>query len=289
MGRKSKEFLIFLGPSFIIMGALLIYPQLYCLKNSFYYYYLPSPPAKFIGLNNYIMLFQDRVFLRALVFTGCITAMSVALEFLSGFSIALLFDRITKGKSVLLKFIMLPMMVPPVVVGLIMKWMFLKDWGMVNYFLSILGISGPAWLTQFPLSLIAITWAEAWQWTPFTILVLYAGLQNLPREPMEAAAIDGASSWQKFRYVTFPSLMPLVTFVIIIRSMDVFRLFDKVFVMTGGGPGIQTQTITLYNYKLTFDNFQIGRGSAMAVLTALILAVGIGLHVHLTFKREGLY
>src|SRR5262249_26242309 len=156
----------------------------------------------------------------------------------------------------------------------------------VNYFLSLVGVRGPGWTGDPAWALWSIVLADAWQNTPFVILVVYAGLQSIPEEPLEAAMVDGASRSQTLAHVIYPFLRPLVLFVLIIRSMDAFRIFDQVFVMTGGGPGTTTQTITFYNYVMAFRMLRMGRASALGVITLLILSVVIGLWIYLLYRRE---
>lgn len=286
MKAYKQDFLIFLAPSLVIMGILLFYPLFYCFKMSFYEFHLLYPPPRFVGLKHFIDLFHDEIFLHALGVTAYITGITVCLEFLVGFATALFLNAGIKGRDFFLRLVLLPMMLPPVVVGLVMRWMFLRDWGMVNYFLSLVGIQGPAWLTDRPFNLLSIVFGESWQWTAFTILVLFSGLQSLPREPIEAARIDGASFLNILWSIIIPLLKPLIIFVLLIRCMDAFRIFDKVFVMTGGGPGISSETVTAYNYRLTFGLFRIGQGSALAVLTFLILSIGIGAFIYVQYRRE---
>jgi multiple sugar transport system permease protein len=178
------------------------------------------------------------------------------------------------------------MTITPAVAGLLMRWMFESNWGLVNYFLSLVGVQGPGWTGDPVWALWAIILADVWQYTPFVILVLYAGLQSIPEEPLEAAMVDGASRTQALVHVIFPFLRPLVLFVLIIRSMDAFRIFDQVFVMTGGGPGTTTQTITFYNYVMAFRMLRMGRASALGVVTLLILSVVIGFWIYLLYRRE---
>jgi len=182
--------------------------------------------------------------------------------------------------------VLLPMAITPAVAGLLMRWMFESNWGLVNYFLGLVGVRGPGWTGDPAWALWSIIFADVWQNTPFVILVVYAGLQSVPVEPLEAAMVDGASRAQTLTHVVFPFLRPLVLFVLIIRSMDAFRIFDQVFVMTGGGPGTTTQTITFYNYVMAFRQLRMGRASALGVITLLILSLVIGAWIYLLYRRE---
>jgi multiple sugar transport system permease protein len=284
--QQRRDRLIFLIPSMTVLAVILFYPLLYSIGLSFYNYYLPVPRRTFVGLNNFTQILSDSAFWDALGVTLRFTAAAVSVEFVLGVAIALLLDsRIPCRKTVNLV-VLLPMTITPAVAGLLMRWMFESNWGVVNYFLSLAGLPGPGWTGDPRWALWSIILADVWQNTPFVILVIYAGLQSMPVEPVEAAMVDGASRGQTLRHVILPILRPLVLFVLIIRSMDAFRIFDQVFVMTGGGPGTTTQTITFYNYVMAFRMLQMGRASALGLITLLILSAVIGCWIYLLYRRE---
>jgi len=278
--------LIFLVPSMTVLAVILFYPLLYSVGLSFYNYYLPVPRTSFVGLDNFRFILGDDAFWGALGVTARFTGAAVALELVVGIAVALLLDARIPCRRFVITVVLLPMTITPAVAGLLMRWMFESNWGLVNYFLSLVGVRGPGWTGDPVWALWAIVLADAWQNTPFVILVIYAGLQSIPEEPLEAAMVDGASRVQTLAYVIFPFLRPLVLFVLIIRSMDAFRVFDQVFVMTGGGPGTATQTITFYNYVMAFRMLRMGRASALGVITLLILSVVIGFWISLLYRRE---
>jgi len=278
--------LIFLVPSMTVLAVILFYPLLYSVGLSFYNYYLPVPRTSFVGLDNFRFILGDDAFWDALGVTARFTGAAVALELVVGIAVALLLDTSIPCRRFVITVVLLPMTITPAVAGLLMRWMFESNWGLVNYFLSLVGVRGPGWTGDPSWALWAIVLADAWQNTPFVILVIYAGLQSIPEEPLEAAMVDGASRVQTLAYVIFPFLRPLVLFVLIIRSMDAFRVFDQVFVMTGGGPGTATQTITFYNYVMAFRMLRMGRASALGVITLLILSVVIGFWISLLYRRE---
>jgi multiple sugar transport system permease protein len=284
--QQRRDRLIFLLPSVTVLTVILFYPLLYSLGLSFYHYYLPVPRKTFAGLDNFAYILGDDVFWSALGVTARFTGAAVAIELLLGSAIALLLDSRIPCRRFVSTVVLLPMTITPAVAGLLMRWMFESNWGLVNYFLSLVGVAGPGWTGDPFWALWSIILADVWQNTPFVVLVLYAGLQSIPVEPLEAAMVDGASRRQTLTHVIFPFLRPLVLFVLIIRSMDAFRVFDQVFVMTGGGPGTTTQTITFYNYVMAFRMLRMGRASALGVVTLLILSVVIGLWIYLLYRRE---
>jgi len=269
-----------------VLAVLLVYPLAYSLGLSFYNYYLPVPRTTFVGLDNFRFILGDDAFWEALGVTARFTGAAVAIEVVLGIAVALLLDARIPCRRFVNTVVLLPMAITPAVAGLLMRWMFESNWGLVNYFLGLVGVRGPGWTGDPHWALWSIIFADVWQNTPFVILVVYAGLQSVPVEPLEAAMVDGASRTRTLAHVVFPFLRPLVLFVLIIRSMDAFRIFDQVFVMTGGGPGTTTQTITFYNYVMAFRQLRMGRASALGVITLLILSLVIGAWIYLLYRRE---
>ena len=284
--QQRRDRLIFLLPSMTVLAVILFYPLLYSVGLSFYNYYLPVPRKTFAGLDNFRYIWGDDAFWDALGVTARFTGAAVGIELVLGAAVALLLDSRIPCRRFVSTVVLLPMTITPAVAGLLMRWMFESNWGLVNYFLSLVGVQGPGWTGDPAWALWSIIFADVWQNTPFVILVMYAGLQSVPEEPLEAAMVDGATRMQTLAHVIFPFLRPLVLFVLIIRSMDAFRIFDQVFVMTGGGPGTTTQTITFYNYVMAFRMLRMGRASALGVVTLLILSVVIGFWIYLLYRRE---
>ena len=284
--QQRRDRLIFLVPSMTVLTVLLVYPLAYSLGLSFYNYYLPVSRTTFVGFDNFRFILGDDAFWEALGVTARFTGAAVAIEVVLGIAVALLLDARIPCRRFVNTVVLLPMAITPAVAGLLMRWMFESNWGLVNYFLGLVGVRGPGWTGDPAWALWSIIFADVWQNTPFVILVIYAGLQSVPVEPLEAAMVDGASRAQTLAHVVFPFLRPLVLFVLIIRSMDAFRIFDQVFVMTGGGPGTTTQTITFYNYVMAFRQLRMGRASALGVITLLILSLVIGAWIYLLYRRE---
>ena len=284
--QQRRDRLIFLVPSMTVLTVILFYPLAYSVGLSFYNYYLPVPRTTFVGLDNFRFILADETFWEALGVTARFTSAAVAIELVLGAAVALLLDARIPCRRLVITAILLPMAITPAVAGLLMRWMFESNWGLVNYVLSLVGVRGPGWTGDPVWALWSVVLADVWQNTPFVVIVLYAGLQSIPLDPLEAAMVDGASRAQTLTHVIFPFLRPLVLFVLIIRSMDAFRIFDQVFVMTGGGPGTTTQTITFYNYVMAFRMLRMGRASALGVITLLILSAVIGVWIYLLYRRE---
>ena len=175
--------------------------------------------------------------------------------------------------------LLVPLMVAPVIAAIMVRWIFNDQFGIVNVVLEAIGLEGQPWLVQRWSAFGIIVLTDIWLWTPWFTLLLLAGLQSLPKEPFEAAAIDGTTTWRVFRFLTLPMLRPVIVVCVVIRAIDAFRTFDIVWTLTGGGPGRSTELFSLYAYVHAFLNLDFGRGSAAAIIGGLIiLVVGIGLY-----------
>jgi multiple sugar transport system permease protein len=222
----------------------------------------------FTGVTNFTDLVTDRLFWKTLGVTATILVAAVPAQLLLGLGIAMIMHRGVFGRRIIAPVLLLPAVVAPTVVAIIWKVMLAGTWGFLTYQVidrfdliargSVFGLPTPA--------IIAIFMIEIWQWTPFVALALFAGLQGLPLAPYRAAAVDGASRWQVFRYLTLPMLFPLLAVLLLLRTLDTFRIFDTIFILTGGGPGEATQVVSLYLYKSVFQFWELGRAAAGAVL-----------------------
>lgn len=271
---------LFLAPSVVTLLAISVFPLLYSLSLTLNSWNLASQAGwKWVGLRNFKAIFTiDPFFLSSLKTTGFFVFGTVAVEFLLGLGMALLISRSFKGQSVVRTLVLMPMMLTPVVVGIIWRFMYNPELGMVNYLFGLLKLPQRVWLGENATALPAIMVAEIWEWTPFVALVLMAGLHAIPREPYEAVAIDGGSAWQAFRYVTLPLLRPTILVVLLIRVMDSFKAFDVVFTTTRGGPGISTELLSLYTYRNGFKFFQMGYAAALSyIMLILVTLVSQGL------------
>jgi multiple sugar transport system permease protein len=198
---------------------------------------------------------------------------SVLGALVTGLALALLLNRPFPGQKVVQTILLVPLMVAPVVAAIMIRWIFNDQFGIANVVLEALGFEGQPWLVQRWSAFSIIVLTDIWLWTPWFTLLLLAGLQSLPKEPFEAAAIDGTSTWRVFRYLTLPMLRPVIVVCVVIRAIDAFRTFDIVWTLTGGGPGRSTELFSLYAYVLAFLNLDLGRGSAAAIVGGLIILV----------------
>lgn len=284
MDRKSK-YLLFALPSFILIFTVMLFPVGYAIIYSFTDFRL-GKSAKFIGLENYISIFQDSEFLSALGFTLILTLVAVLSQFVIGMILALLLDNIHHFKKSISIMIYIPYFITAAAMGVIFRWMFMSNWGIIDQICRMIGISTPGWLDSPFWSRVVIILGEVFQNTPFSVIILYAGLQSMPLDQIEAAKIDGANNWQLFTKIKLPNLRQLIIIIFMMRTMDAFRLFDRVNVTTGGGPGISTETLAIYNYTTTFTKLRVGRGCAIGVITLIILAVIINVIMKVLRVKE---
>jgi multiple sugar transport system permease protein len=278
---------LFLVPSAAVLGAVMLYPLGYAIYLSLFNYDLGSGSRDFIGFGNYAALLADDRFWHTLNRTVAIVSAAVGLEFCLGLLVAYGLYRLTFAVRTLNLLLFLPSIVTPVVAALFLRWIFMGRWGLLSATLIGLGIFPPDFLGNPDWARVTVVLADSWQFTPFMILVLYAGLNTVDQSQIEAAQIDGAGVWTLLFRIMLPAIRPLIVFVLAIRLMDAFRFFDTIYVLTSGGPGTATETITLYTYALAFRLLQIGKASALGVLTLLFVAILTGLMIRIVYRREG--
>ena len=277
---------LFMLPSVAVMLLVLFYPFASAVYYSFFDYYLGGGETHFVGLANYIGLLSEQRFWGDLLTTLIIVVASVSLQLVVGFAMALALYALSSGVRLISLLNFLPHVVTPVVAGIFLKWMFVGRWGLLDATLISLNIYPPDWLGDPVWAKVSLILADTWKFMPFLMLVLYAGLQSMDTSLLEAGQIDGASPWQRLRYIILPTMKPLIVFVVAIRLMDAFRFFDLVYVLTNGGPGTATETITLYTSQLAFRMLEIGRASALGVITLAIVA-GMIVAMILVSQRRG--
>ena len=269
--RKYERALpyLLLAPTLAVLVALSIYPLFYSIRVALQ---MRSGVNAYWSLGNFTRLISDRFFLDALGHTFIYAAASLTLEFLIGLGLALLLNRELRGRSFFRAALIIPMMLPPVVVGVIWRLMLNPDFGAINGTLKSLGIKTESltWTASPKLAFVSIIAVDVWQWTPFMFLVLLAGLQAIPQEPYEAALVDGAGAWQTFRDITLPLLKPAILIALLLRTMDLLRVFDQIFILTEGGPGFATETISLYIYRAAFRFGDFGYAAAMSFVLLIL-------------------
>jgi len=227
---------------------------------------------KFVGFKNYLYLSSEPIFHQVLLNTLYLVCVAVLIELVLGFIVALLLNRPFRGKALVFWFILLPMIVAPVVVGLAFRVLYDPTLGLINYILGLIGIAGPEWLTTASFAMPSIILIDVWQWTPFMVLLLMAGLQYIPKSIIEAAQVDGASKLGVFRYITLPQMKNIIVVAVIFRAMDCFNnTFAPIFMTTRGGPGRATEILPIYAYRVGFVFTKFGRAAAISLMLFFII------------------
>lgn len=273
--RDSSVRLLLIAPAVFIILLIGLYPLVKLGLTSFQDISMFGADTSFQGLKQYERLFDDRRLWESLLHTVVFTVIALPIELVLGYLLALLFLEKLPMKQVLVAVILLPTIISPIVAGSTWRLMFDQRFGPVNQIIS--WFAGRdielLWTIESYLVWPAILIAEVWQWTPFMFLLLYAALSNVDREQLEAAQIDGASWWMTFRRIILPAIMPVMFIAMLIRALDLFRIFDVIWTMTSGGPGTFTETISIYAYRTAFREFETSYSSAIAFLVIFFLTV----------------
>ena len=264
---------LFIAPAALVMILALFYPIGYMIWGSFRDWD-PSQnisETEFVGLANYARLLTDAAFHESFWVTMIFAFTVVSAEMVIGVGLALLLDRELRGMSVLRTLFILPMMIAPVVVGLVWRYMFHATYGTFNRFLEAVGLPTVDWLGQNPLLSVII--ADIWQWTPFIFILSLAALQSLPRSALEAARIDGATAWQQVWFIKLPLMMPVLVVTLLLRLIDAFKVLEVILVMTGGGPGLSTEILALRIARTAREFRELGEAAAMSNYLLMLLMV----------------
>ncbi len=269
---------MFIAPAALVMILALFYPIAYMVWGSFRDWD-PSQSlseTEFVGLANYIKLLGDAAFHESFRVTLVFAFTVVSVEMVLGVGLALLLDRNIRGMSVLRTLFILPMMIAPVVVGLVWRYMFHATYGTFNRFLESIGLPRVDWLGQNPLLSVII--ADTWQWTPFIFILSLAALQSLPRSALEAARIDGATAWQQIWFIKLPLMMPVLIVTMLLRLIDAFKVLEVILVLTGGGPGLSTEILALRIARTAREFRELGEAAAMSnYLLMLLMLLTLGM------------
>lgn len=268
--RLAPNYWPFVIPALVVISAVIVFPWVFTLWMSVHRWTLGQEQS-FIGFDNYIRLASDIRFWESLWHTLIYTVLSVVAPLFLGTLAALVFDAQFPLRGFLRGVFVMPMMATPVAIALVWTMMFHPQLGVLNYLLSLIGIGPLEWIYNQSTVIPSLVLVETWQWTPLVMLIVLGGLAAVPREPYESAEIDGANAWQKFRYLTMPMIAPFLMIAVIIRSIDAVKSFDIIYAMTQGGPGTASETINIYLYNTAFAYYDIGYGSAMAVVFFIII------------------
>ena len=271
MYRKKRQRVayLFLIPAMVLFLLFVAYPVLNTLKTSLYSLRIQtlSQGGKFVGFQNFIKLTQDKTMLTSLVFTVGFTVVSVILETVLGMACALIMNRTFKGQGFVRAMILIPWCIPTIVSGLMWSYMFSESFGVINQALKAIGLSPVMWVTGVKGAVSSMIIADVWKTSPYMSLLLLSGLKTVPGDIYEAASIDGAGKIQQFFFITLPVIKPVVLVSVMFRTIQSFRIYDLVKVLTDGGPNNVTQSLTMYTMKQYFTFGDLGYGAALAVLT----------------------
>jgi multiple sugar transport system permease protein len=269
---------LFVSPALAILLLMVVYPFLSLLYYSTLRFSAlrPAQGSSYIGLTNYTRLLSDPALWERFIFTGQFVLATVCVQFVVGIAVAYAFQRDFRGRDALFTVAMLPMMLCPIIVGFLWRYMFNSEWGVVNYLVTLVGLPKIDWLGVPTNALWAVVIADAWMWTPFVILLATAAFRGIPKDINEAAEIDGASPAFRFFRITLPISMPILLIAFLLRLIDAFKQSDLFLAMTGGGPGSDTETAAFRLGKVAFSHFFTGQASAFAIVL-LVIVTGLSM------------
>ena len=273
--QRRGEALLLVGPAVLYLIAFSVYPLVTSLIRSFESYDPRTTSWTWIGLANYRQLFSDPEFWHTLEHTFVFTFGAVAIQVVLGTALALFFNQKLRGATLVRGILILPMLLTPIVVGLMWRALLNPNWGMLNWIATELGFHNVQWLSDPHTALRTLILVDCWQWTPFVFVIVYARLQALDQEVFEAGSVDGATWFQRTRYLTLPMLMPAIVFAAVFRGIDAFRTFDLVYGLTNGGPVQATTTLSFESFQNGFEFLHYGYASAVAYVMVIVAAIGV--------------
>lgn len=268
--RGARGAILTQGPSVLVLGLVVLFPLAYSIKLSFQSYspIIPNHDGQWVGLENYRRILDDGDFHHSLVVTAVFVVVAVTLETVLGVVVGVLIDRLRRMRRVVTSTLLLPMILTPLIVGLMFNFALNAQFGYLTFVLDQVHLVGGGGVLNSSIgALVALILIDVWEWFPFVALMVVAGLQTIPKEPLEAASIDGASTFQVYWHITLPMLRPILGIAILFRATEAIREFDKVFVLTGGGPGSATAVNDLYQYRVSFLNWDLSYGAALGLVT----------------------
>ena len=275
MTRVRYNGLLWFLPAILLVAGILLYPAMRAVLLSFSHYGLSTGfETRFAGLDNFRRLLLDLRLRNSFAVTGFFVVASVALEFLLGLGLALAASSMVRGQNLVRTLLLIPWTLPTAIAGVLWAWILNDQFGILNYLLSATGlINSPiAWLAQPGPALTSVIAVDVWKTVPFVFLILLAGIQSIPSELYEAIAVDGGGVWAAFRYVTWPHLLPFVFIALIFRIIQASAIFDLVYVLTGGGPGGATETVSVYAYQTTMRYLDFSYGATITIALVTVLA-----------------
>jgi multiple sugar transport system permease protein len=279
MGKRlsSGRFItvLFLAPASLFLLVTGVIPILYALGLSFFRYKinLPNIPITFRGHDNYIRMFGDRIFVQSVINTVVFALFSVVLEMFLGVIVAMMFSGDSRFERIFRSFLTIPMIMAPVAAGTMWRMLLDSSTGVINFFVSLTGFPKIPWLAQPFTAFVSVTLVNAWQLIPWVAIIVVSGLKGVPTDMVHAALIDGASPFRVFTKIVFPEIRNLLLVVLLMRFIDAFKVFDTIYVMTNGGPGIATEMLPNFIYQQALNYFDAGYSSAIAIMFIIVMTL----------------
>lgn len=285
---QRRATLILLTPALGFLAALSIWPFAYLVYASFTSYQLAIPvPVEWVGLGNFAKVLYNPRFWHSLGITAVFALVAVPLQIMLGLGLAMLINRLARGREIYAALFLIPMMLAPIVVGFSWNLFLNPIYGPLNALLRGLGFSPPAWASSPDWALPTVVLVDIWQWTPFVMVVLLAGLRAIPGRIFEAARVDGSNRWQTFVHILLPMMAPYITVAFVLRFIDSFKVFDVLYILTKGGPGTSTQNLAYYTYDMGFGRFDFGLAGALSIIQLILLIVGTTLILRVARRGGG--
>jgi len=282
---------LFLLPTVIFLMVTAFIPILYSIGLSMFNLKInmPDKEPEFIFLENYARMFTDRLFIRSTINTIVFAVISVFLELAIGIIVAMMMSGETKRERTMRSLLMVPMIMAPVAAGTMWRMMLDSSTGVINYLGTLVGLPKIGWLGHPILAFVAVIMVNVWQVVPWTAIVVISGLKAISQDSVHAALVDGASSWKIFWNVVLPSIKPILIVAFLIRFIDAFKVFDTVYVMTGGGPGMATEMLPNYIYNQGLSYFDAGYAAALAIMFIITMSLVSSVIINVRMKEQGLY
>ena len=259
-------------PAIVILGIIILYPMIFQFYISTQRT-LAGLESIFIGLGNFKNVLLDHHFHVALRNTFIYTSITVTVSFVLGFAAAVMVQSISRGRDLYRIILIIPLSMAPMIVALMWRWMFNPIFGLINWFFGLLNLPPQQWLNQTATAMAVVIFVDVWQWYPLVFLIIMAGIAGLPPQPVEAAYVDGASAFYIFRRITIPMLKPVILVALLLRTIDAFRVFDNIYMITVGGPGFATETLSIMIYRMGFWFNNLGKSAAGAILMLILLGL----------------
>lgn len=281
---------LLITPAMVVLLFFGVFPLFYAINLSLRHVDLTEGPAavwKFVGFDNFRHALSSDVFLNASLLTAFFAVVSVGIQMSLGIYLAFMINRLKWFKGIIRALFILPLASAPAAVGMIWRYLYDSDFGVFNAALQAVGLHSLNWLGDSKIALFSIIIFDVWQWTPFVLLITLAGLQSLPKEPFEAAALNGASTFRVLRKLTFPLLSPVLSLVFILRFIDAARLYDPIATTTRGGPGQTTETVTYLLYRIGLKQFRLDQASAMALIIMFVIIMFTSFLLRRLMKKQG--